>query len=98
MKFNILITLLFTFLLSVPLKVIAQNNKDKTVVVHNQLINLNTAKQKEIESLPGIGKSKAAAIISYRNKNGQFKSIEDLVKVGGLGKTIITKLEGKIRF
>lgn len=98
MKFNTLIIFIFSLLMSAPISVFAQNTAQSEVVVNNQLINLNTADQKGLELLPGIGKSKAAAIVLYRDNNGHFKSINDLKKVQGLGKKAIAKLEGKVRF
>lgn len=49
------------------------------------LININTSTKDELTSLPGIGESKAVAIISYREDNGNFKSIEDIKNVSGIG-------------
>lgn len=49
------------------------------------LLNINFATQQELESLPGIGPTKAKAIIDYREKNGSFLVIEDLMKVSGIG-------------
>ncbi|ACT48426.1 ComEA family DNA-binding protein [Methylotenera mobilis] len=48
-------------------------------------VNINTATQAELESLNGIGPVKAQAIIDYRKKNGNFKSVDDLEKVNGVG-------------
>lgn len=48
-------------------------------------VNINTASQTELETLNGIGPSLAAKIIEYRNKNGKFKSIDDLRNVSGIG-------------
>jgi competence protein ComEA len=50
-----------------------------------QPININTATQEELETLPGIGPSKAAAIIEYRSTNGPFNSLEDILEVSGIG-------------
>ena len=51
----------------------------------NTLVNINNATQTELETLPGIGPSTALKIISYRNENGQFSSIEDIKNVSGIG-------------
>ena len=51
------------------------------------LVNINEATQTELESLPGIGPSTALKIISYRQENGNFSSIEDIKKVSGIGES-----------
>lgn len=51
-------------------------------------LDLNEATQEELETLPGIGKSRAAAIIRYREAHGGFRSVGDLAKVSGIGKKI----------
>lgn len=48
-------------------------------------VNVNTASQAELEVLNGIGPAKAKAILDYRQKNGPFKSVDDLKKVNGIG-------------
>jgi competence protein ComEA len=55
-------------------------------------VNLNTATAVELEALPGIGASTAARIIEYRQKNGPFKKIEDLMNVQGIGEKSFLKL------
>lgn len=55
-------------------------------------VNINTATQAELQTLQGIGPGKAKAIIDYRNKNGLFKSVDDLEKVEGIGPGIIKQL------
>ena len=50
-----------------------------------QKVNINTATQTELETLPGIGPSLALKIINYRKENGKFKSIEELKSVNGIG-------------
>ncbi|OGO15622.1 MAG: hypothetical protein A2Z14_10000 [Chloroflexi bacterium RBG_16_48_8] len=48
-------------------------------------MNINTAKGPDLEELPGIGPSLAQEIIEYRQRNGPFSSIEDLLNVSGIG-------------
>ncbi len=59
-------------------------------------ININTASSGELESLPGIGPSKAGAIINYRRDNGKFTKIEDIKKVSGIGDVTYGKIKGMI--
>ncbi|MEH7251381.1 helix-hairpin-helix domain-containing protein [Neobacillus niacini] len=59
-------------------------------------INLNKANETELQNLPGIGPSKAAAIIEYRETIGLFKSIEDLKNVSGIGDKTFEKLKESI--
>ena len=53
--------------------------------IQQQKININTASQSDLETLPGIGPAKAGAIIQDREKNGPFKSIEEISRVTGIG-------------
>ena len=52
----------------------------------NKKVNINTATQTELETLPGIGEAIASRIIEYREQNGKFNKIEDLQNVKGIGK------------
>lgn len=56
-------------------------------------LNLNTATLAQLESLPGIGRSTAERILEYRQKNGGFKKIEDLMNVRGVGEKSFLKLK-----
>lgn len=49
------------------------------------IVNINTATQTELETLPGVGPSIALKIINYRNENGRFSSIEEIKNVSGIG-------------
>lgn len=60
---------------------ISQTNNKSSNVQKNIKVNINTANQTELETLPGIGASTALKIINYRKENGKFKSIEDIKKV-----------------
>lgn len=60
-------------------------------------ININTASADELKSLSGIGDTRAEAIIQYREKEGAFKTIEDLMNVSGIGKASFDKLKDHIR-
>lgn len=71
--------------------VIQSLNETVSTNSKNTLININTASQAELETLPGIGPSIALKIISYRSENGNFKSIDDIKNVNGIGDS---KFEG----
>lgn len=59
-------------------------------------ININTASAAELESLPGIGPSRAKAIITYREERGHFSTPEDIMNVSGIGSKIFANLKDKI--
>lgn len=56
------------------------------------IVDLNLASQQELESLPGIGPSKASDIIAYRQKNGRFDTIEEIQNVPGIGAALFEKI------
>ena len=59
-------------------------------------VNLNTATQEQLESLPGVGAKAAERILEYRQKNGNFKKIEDLMNVQGIGEKSFLKLKPQV--
>ncbi len=59
-------------------------------------ININTATVSELMTLDGIGEVKAKAIVEYREKNGYFKSIDDITLVKGIGEKTLEKNRDKI--
>jgi len=56
-------------------------------------VNINTATQEQLETLPGLGAKVAQRIIEYRQKNGNFKKVEDLMNVKGIGEKSFLKLK-----
>lgn len=62
----------------------------------NSLVNINTASEKELDSLPGIGPAMAKRIVEYRESNGSFQSVADLKKIKGIGEAKFNKLQDKI--
>ena len=60
------------------------------------LVNINTAGEKELETLPGVGKTTAEKIITYREEHGRFESIEDIMKVPSIGESKFKKMADKI--
>lgn len=63
----------------------------------NNLLNINTATAEELaDTLPRVGKNTAALIVSYREKNGPFKKIEDIKNVKGIGDKTFEKMKDLI--
>ena len=63
---------------------------------NTDVININTANKEQLMKISGVGKTKAEAIILYREKNGDFKKKEDIIKVRGIGKATFEKIKDKI--
>lgn len=62
----------------------------------SSMININTASKEELMTLPGIGEAKAESIISFRNENGHFDSIEDIMKISGIKEGAFEKIKSYI--
>lgn len=62
----------------------------------DEKIDINTATLEELDKIPGIGPVTAQKIIDYREKNGPFKTIQDLKKVGRIGDKTLEKIKDKI--
>ena len=60
------------------------------------IVNLNTASATELQALPGIGAKTAERILEYRQKNGPFKKIEELMNIRGVGEKNFLKLKNQI--
>lgn len=59
-------------------------------------VNLNTASIDELTAVKGIGPSKAKAIVEHRDKNGPFKSVDDLKEIKGFGDKSVDKMRGEL--
>lgn len=101
---NLLTAILLTFIVSTSLpteaksanaKVTQTTNTSKKTTINK--VNLNKANAKDIATaLKGVGLVKAQAIIMYRKKHGDFKAIEELASVKGIGVATIAKNHNKI--
>ena len=69
---------------------------NSTTALENGLVNLNTADVAALMTLPGIGESRAKAIISYREQHGEFAKIEDIMKISGIKQAAFSKIKDKI--
>ncbi len=79
-------------ILTMPTSEKSQSNNG----LKEQKVNLNKADEATLTTLSGIGLSKAQSIISFREENGDFKSIEDLKKVSGIGEKTFERLKDSI--
>ena len=66
---------------------------DEDVSSSSSKININTASKEEFMTLPGIGEAKAGDIIKYREENGAFQSIEEIMNVNGIGESIYSQIQ-----
>lgn len=69
---------------------------NSALALENGLVNLNTADVAALMTLPGIGESRAKAIISYREQHGAFAQIEDIMKISGIKQAAFSKIKDKI--
>lgn len=67
--------------------------KNKNTAKDSSKININTATLEELDKLPGVGEATANKIISHREENGQFKTIEDIKNVNGIGDKKFEKMK-----
>ena len=71
----------------------AVGNSQQTDKGENKKININTASKEELMTLPGIGESKALAIIAYRKELGRFTSVEDIKEIPGIKDAVFSKIK-----
>ena len=73
-----------------------ENSESNTDTSIQEIININTATASDFDKLPGIGASKAEAIIQYREEHGNFSRIEDLKEISGIGDALFEKIKDYI--
>jgi competence protein ComEA len=79
-----------------PASAQAERASARATALTGAVVNLNTASAAEFEALPGIGAKTAARIIEYRQKNGAFKKVEELMNVRGIGEKNFLKLKAQL--
>lgn len=77
-------------------RVDGEEGTDRVSSGANARINLNTATAEQLMELPGIGEAKAAGILEYRARIGQFADIEEIMNVSGIGEAMFEKIKDKI--
>ena len=105
MNRRVLLVTFASWCLVAPLTVLAQSSEKagdgaskatEPKAAAAAVVNLNTATAAQLESLPGIGAKTALRIVEYREKNGAFKKIEELMNVKGIGEKSFLKLKSRI--
>lgn len=73
-----------------------QKSQKKGTDANSGKVNLNQASKEELMTLTGIGEAKAVAIIAYREANGRFQKIEDLMNITGIKEGVFDKIQSQI--
>ena len=92
---NLLVAALAGLMLSSSAPSAAQEPATVPVASAEAVVDLNTATEAELVSLPGIGPSKAQAILAYRQRR-PFRRIEELMRVPGIGRTTFRRLRARL--
>ena len=74
----------------------AQRATKPPVTASTEVVNLNTASGAQIAALPGIGPKTADLIVQYREKNGPFKKIEEVMNVRGVGEKSFLRIKDRL--
>jgi len=82
----------FTKDVSNPLSAQAQSAQ----LAQNHIVNLNESTFEQLTTLKGVGDTKAQAIIVYRQQVGGFKSVDELIKVSGIGEKIVSQNKARL--
>ncbi len=79
-----------------PIDIIQTETVGTSAGQNGARVNINTADEQELMTIPGVGPAKATAIIQYRTDHGLFKTPESLMEVSGIGQKTFEKLESQI--
>lgn len=74
-----------------------QDHEQTDGLLEGEVIDLNTAGVADLERLPGIGSTRARAIVEYRQEHGDFRSVEDLLSVDGIGPGILGQVRPYVK-
>lgn len=90
--------IIYSLLIRPPVDFISgiSSGQTSSVVSVEQNININTATTEQLETLVGIGSTKAAAIVKYRDEHGPFKSTEEIMQVAGIGQATYDNIKDNI--
>jgi competence protein ComEA len=75
----------------------ANGSKAATESAILEKVDINSANEMQLETLPGVGPKMAVRITEYRKTNGEFKSVDDLQKVKGIGPKLLQKIKPLIK-
>jgi competence protein ComEA len=75
---------------------VGSDTPKKSAKKYTGIININRATKSEFDSLTGVGPVIAAKIVSYRNQNGPFMAIDDLLKVSGIGTKTLERIRPRL--
>ena len=78
--------------INVPAKVVLEESEES----NSKMVNINSASVEKLSSLNGIGKSTAEKIVKYREENGYFNTIEEIMNVSGIGESKFNSIKDNI--
>lgn len=82
-----------------PLAAQTPANQDAHIAAQaSQRLNLNQATLEQLQALPGIGPSRAAAILALREQKGRFEQVEELQEIRGIGPSLTERLRDRVSF